>query len=296
MADDIRLEAAADVQAFEKTVGHFLRAREAENCVMLGLCSQMRAGTASIPSVSPYFAVTRSGDTIVGAALIAGFLVVLSSPIDDDALPTLVADIARSVPGVPGVVGESGASRRFAELWTSVTGRPHNLKMSERILRIERVIPPLAVEGQIRTADRSDRDLLARWLVAFNNDALGQSADSAAMATFADRWISRQGRTMYLWVVDGRPVSMVGVSGETPHGIRVAPVYTPVELRGRGYASALTAAATQRQFDEGKRYCFLFTDLANPTSNHIYQAIGYEKVSDVEDYRFDRPASELNQY
>ncbi len=92
---------------------------------------------------------------------------------------------------------------------------------------------------------------------------------------------------MYLWVVAGRPVSMVGVSGETPNGIRVAPVYTPPELRGRGYASALTAAVTQAQLDEGKRYCFLFTDLANPTSNHIYQAIGYEPVADASDYRFD---------
>jgi len=92
---------------------------------------------------------------------------------------------------------------------------------------------------------------------------------------------------MYLWVVDGEPVSMVGVSGETPNGIRVAPVYTPSGLRGRGYASALTAAVTQKQLDGGKRYCFLFTDLANPTSNHIYRSIGYEPVADASDYRFE---------
>lgn len=141
----------------------------------------------------------------------------------------------------------------------------------------------------MRTADHGDRDLLTRWLAAFNTEALGQSVDVVGMGQFADRWIARQGRTMYLWVVDGRAVSMVGVSGETPNGIRVAPVYTSPELRGRGYASALTAATTQRQLDDGKRYCFLFTDLANPTSNHIYQVIGYEAVSDAADYRFDPP-------
>lgn len=53
------------------------------------------------------------------------------------------------------------------------------------------------------------------------------------------------------------------------------------------YASALTAAASQDQLDAGRTYCFLFTDLANPTSNHIYQQIGYEPVSDVNMYRFD---------
>jgi predicted GNAT family acetyltransferase len=96
---------------------------------------------------------------------------------------------------------------------------------------------------------------------------------------------------MFLWEDGGRAVSMVGVSGETPNGIRVAPVYTPPELRGRGYASACVAAVTQAQFDRGRRFCFLFTDLANPTSNKIYQAIGYEPVCDVDEYRFEaRPA------
>jgi len=94
---------------------------------------------------------------------------------------------------------------------------------------------------------------------------------------------------MYIWV-DGEPACLVGVSGETPHGIRVAPVYTPPELRGRGYASALTAEVSQAQLDAGRRYCFLFTDLANPTSNKVYQAIGYEPVCDVDDLRFEAPA------
>ena len=76
------------------------------------------------------------------------------------------------------------------------------------------------------------------------------------------------------------PVSLAGHAGETPNGARVGPVYTPPELRGRGYASALTAALTE-QLLERRRFCFLFTDLANPTSNSIYQRIGYRPVTDV---------------
>jgi predicted GNAT family acetyltransferase len=67
------------------------------------------------------------------------------------------------------------------------------------------------------------------------------------------------------------------------------PVYTPPALRGRGYASALVAAVSQAQLDAGRRFCFLFTDLANPTSNRIYQDIGYEAVCDVDEYRFEAP-------
>jgi predicted GNAT family acetyltransferase len=101
-----------------------------------------------------------------------------------------------------------------------------------------------------------------------------------------DRWVERRaGRTMFLWD-DGGPVSMCGVSGPTPTGIRVAPVYTPPEARGRGYASNLVAAVSQAQLDGGRAACFLYTDLANPTANHVYQAIGYEPVRDVDRYAF----------
>lgn len=82
------------------------------------------------------------------------------------------------------------------------------------------------------------------------------------------------------------PVAMAGVSGRTPSGARVGAVYTPPDRRRRGYASALVATLSQAQLDAGARFCFLFTDLANPTSNKIYQDIGYEPVCDVDEYRF----------
>ena len=87
--------------------------------------------------------------------------------------------------------------------------------------------------------------------------------------------------------VDGA-VSLAGFGGRTPNGIRVGPVYTPPDLRGRGYASALTADLTRRLLAGGRRFCFLYTDLANPTSNSIYQRIGYRPVSDADLWSFTR--------
>jgi uncharacterized protein len=104
----------------------------------------------------------------------------------------------------------------------------------------------------------------------------------------ADRWIAGQYRRIYLWEDDDEVVSLVGAGGATPHGIRIGPVYTPPERRGRGYGSSLTAAAASDQLDRGRRFVFLFTDLANPTSNKIYRAIGYEPVCDVDMWRFGR--------
>ncbi len=291
MPDRLTIERVEDAAAFEAAVSPFLLRREAENCLMLGLTSQLRLQTASAPASSPYFAIARKDGAVVGAGLIAGFLLILSAPIEPDAIAMLARDVAGAVPNVPGVVGAIGPSRQLAEAWTSFTGRAHRLNMSERIFSIDRLIPPRPVEGRMRIADAQDRGSLARWLREFALEALGQMTDLEANDRFALRWIERQGRTMYLWLDGSEPVSMVGVSGETPNGIRVAPVYTPPALRGRGYASALTAAVTQAQFDAGKRYCFLYTDLANPTSNHIYQAIGYQPVADVAEYRFEVPSA-----
>ena len=157
--------------------------------------------------------------------------------------------------------------------------------MSERIYRLARVIAPIPVPGRIRIATKADRDLVASWLDAFNREALGDSEPSDIEA-ITDRWLARRGRTLHLWE-DGEVVSLAGVGSPTPNGVRVGPVYTPPEARNQGYASALVAAASQAELDAGQRFCFLFTSLANSTSNHIYQTIGYEPVRDVDAWRFD---------
>ena len=79
-------------------------------------------------------------------------------------------------------------------------------------------------------------------------------------------------------------MSLAVSKGPTPNGIRIGPVYTPPEQRGHGYASACTATLSQMMLDSGYRYCFLFTDLSNPTSNSIYQKIGYRPVIDIDRY------------
>jgi len=111
-------------------------------------------------------------------------------------------------------------------------------------------------------------------------------------AAAIDRWLSGIGeRQGWIWD-DGGPVSFTGIGGPTPNGIRLGPVYTPPDLRRRGYAGNLVAAASQAQLDRGKTFVFLFTDLANPTSNHIYQEIGYEPIADVDMWAFDAPAAD----
>jgi len=94
-----------------------------------------------------------------------------------------------------------------------------------------------------------------------------------------------------LWEDEGEVVSLSGWGGPTPNGIRIGPVYTPPEHRGHGYATALVAELSQRLLDGGRSFCFLYTDLANPTSNAIYERIGYVKVAEAAMVAFEGQAS-----
>jgi len=121
--------------------------------------------------------------------------------------------------------------------------------------------------------------------LAFAKEALGEDIDPHGAGRSADAYLGTEGMGLYLWE-DGQAVSIAGRSRPTPDGTTVNYVYAPPEHRNRGYASACVAPLSQLLLDEGYWYCLLFTDLAKPTSNKIYRAVGYEPVCDVDEYAF----------
>jgi uncharacterized protein len=279
------------VDEFLAAARDFLAAREAEHNLLFGITSNIRIVPELFREDPPTFATVTDGAAAVVAATLRTppWPQALSCFDDLDAVDVLV-DALRDRP-LGGVVGPSEAAARFATAWSRATGQPARIALAERTFRLERVIPPeRPATGSWRIVEPRDRDLIARWLVAFADEATPEAPPISDPTAVADRWVARVGRIGYVWEDGGQVVSLVGAGGETPHGIRIGPVYTPPEFRGRGYASALTAAASQDQLDRGRRFVFLFTDLANPTSNKIYQAIGYEAVCDVDQYRFGADA------
>jgi len=279
------------VEEFLAAAGTFLEAREAEHNLIFGISSAIRVSPELFVADPPRFAtVTNAGGRIVAATLRTPPYNQVLSCIDDLlAVDALVAAL-RTEP-LPGVLGPTQAAARFAAGWTDATGQPAHVELAERIFRLERVIPPdRPASGAWRLAEPRDRDLIARWVVDFSTEAMPESPPIQNPIAATERWIGRVGRMLYLWEDGDRVVSIVGAGGETPNGIRIGPVYTPPDLRRRGYASSLTAAASADQLARGRRFVFLFTDLANPTSNKIYQAIGYEPVCDVDQYRFGADA------
>ena len=280
----MRLDRYLRVTDFLAATGDFLTAREAEHNLILGVASMV--GSRDRSGEPPYLAAVSEADRIVMAALqTPPFNLILSQVDDPAAVPLLADDLAGSQ--LPGVVGSPEAARAFAERWVATEGGTWAVVIDERVYRLSAVVPPRPAAGGWRLADQPDRSLLARWLADFGIESLNDP-DAVRIQLSLEDWAAGAGRRFWLWEVDGEPVTMVSASGQTPHGIRIGPVYTPPAHRGRGYASNLTAAVSQALLDEGRRFCFLYADQANGTANRIYQAIGYEPVTDAVMLRFDR--------
>jgi predicted GNAT family acetyltransferase len=275
----LTLERFDSPEVFLAAAEPWLAEREAEHNLILGIAGNLARDPGSSDGPPPYLALVRGEAGPVAVCLrTPPYNLVLSEVDDLDALALIADDLAGEP--LPGVTGPPAAAEHFGRVWTARHGGRFATALRERVYRLTRVRPARPTSGAPRRATLADRALLEEWLLAFHAEALPEEGDERVRRQIAD-WDPATGRAFWLWEEEEVPVSLVGAGSPTPNGIRIGPVYTPVDRRGRGYASNLTAFVSQRALDEGRRFCFLYTDLANPTSNAIYQRIGYEAVCDA---------------
>ncbi len=187
---------------------------------------------------------------------------------------------------VGGANGALPAAQVFADEIATLTGGATSVHEHLRLFELAELVEPRPVPGRLRAATPDDVDLALTWFVAFAADAAeqaGRIGESHAMENFTREDVAERiddGR-VWLWEdEDGETVHLTGFSPPAFGVARVGPVYTPRAHRGHGYASAAVAQVSRRLLDQGARVC-LFTDQANPTSNRIYQALGYRAVVDM---------------
>jgi RimJ/RimL family protein N-acetyltransferase len=204
------------------------------------------------------------------------------SPLPDAAIDAVVGDLASGGWTLPGVNGPTATSDAFAAAWCAARGGRASVHMNLRGFELTHVIDPPAASGRMRAAASGDEALVGAWYRAFYGEA-DIHAGPIPPEENARRAI-RDGR-VFLWD-DGGPVAQTVLSGRTPNGARIGGVYTPTDVRRRGYATALVAEVSRAQLAAGRKFCFLLTDLANPVSNSIYPKIGYRAVADFREYDF----------
>jgi len=182
-----------------------------------------------------------------------------------------------------GVNGALPTVRLVAEEYARLAGRTVRVAEETRLFELGDLVEPELPEGQLRMATVDDLDLALAWYRSFGREAAEQAGHEDDHAMFEDEagMLRRieEGR-IWFWVDDrGERVHLTGHNLPSFGVARIGPVFTPKKHRGHGYASAAVAEISRMLRDAGSRVT-LFTDQANPTSNAIYQRLGYRAVAD----------------
>lgn len=271
-----------DPQAFLAAAGAMLYTRETVNNLILGVSERLTDDPGAYEN--PFFATAwgEGGKLILAAVMTPPHNLILAG--DDQAevgFPPLIKFLQNNDIHVPGVIAQSQIADQFMHAWKHQVGQEGELNMHMRVYELRQVQMPNLPPGTFRMADRRDIPTVANWLQAFTLEALGKSEDPNLER--AESFVT-SGK-VFIWERDKAIVSMAMQSRPIAHSVSVSGVYTPPEHRRQGYAGALVARLSQHLLDEGYRFVNLFTDLDNPTSNKIYQEVGYYPVCDYRSYR-----------
>jgi predicted GNAT family acetyltransferase len=283
----MHVQVTSDPADFSRLAFPFLQQDPVLNTVILSNVHERAIGVRPADDIPPYFLSVHDDDVIGVAMRTEGRGVYLGSLRPD--LADLVTDqflelydgVVSSgiydevVPG--GVAGDAAAAERFAERWCERRGGQAQEVMRTRLHKLVTHTALTAETGVARPMQAEDIEVVAAW-GRHGFPELGEDTRDWAEHNLAEN-------TMWIWEVDGEPVSMVGYHRPIFGVCRVGPVYTPPEHRRHGYAGALTSHVTAEIVAEGYQAC-LYTDLANPTSNKIYHQAGYRPVADFVDVEF----------
>ncbi|WP_433242342.1 GNAT family N-acetyltransferase [Streptosporangium sp. CA-135522] len=260
----------SDVEVYAGAAEPWLLRDPIRNTVPLTVLRSIRSGLWGDDVLMAW--LERDGETVAAATHTPPHPLLLADvPVEAvRELAPLLIEAERAIPGVSGPLAQ-------AEVFAAAWWRPEAGRRSERLYRLDALVAPSPFPpGAARTAVPDDLELLVRWGTEFQIEA-DVAVPSDLTALVASR-ISRE--ELVVWETGGRAVAFAGTTSPIAGVSRVGPVYTPPHLRGKGYGAAVTHAVTAKARAAGAAQVLLFTDLANPASNSIYQAIGYRPVAD----------------
>jgi ribosomal protein S18 acetylase RimI-like enzyme len=273
---------------FSRAVAAHLRADPVRQTVPLSLLASLhQVGPSAFGDSPPFFGWHRRADgTVDGAVLQTPPFALLLASAPAGAVPELLATLAAGR-GLPTAVNLAAASEvPFLADWAAVTGGTGTARHRMRLYRLSDILPPdPAPAGAARQAGQADFDLLIDWHEAFRLEAEAAGPEDSRRRV-AER-LSYGG--LMLWETDGVPVAMAGLTRAVAGVARVTGVYTAPGHRRQGFGAAITTAVSQAALAAGASDVVLFTDLANPTSNALYQRLGYRPVGDRVVLELSRP-------
>jgi GNAT superfamily N-acetyltransferase len=253
------------------------------------IADEREAGIAWPEGVPCWFAVVLEGDQVVGTAMRTakfGSHPAYLLPMPDGAARMLAREVIARGETVTAANGALPAVEVFCAELAAAVGGETRVGQHTRLFELGELVEPSPVAGRLRPATVDEQDLVSSWYDAFMADAdeqAGREPGESAHESPAPEDMRRriEGGRVFVWEDEsGQPVHVTAASQPSYGVSRIGPVFTPKEHRGRGIASAAVAEVSRLLLASGERAC-LFTDQANPTSNKIYEALGYRRVVDM---------------
>ena len=277
---------AEDIQEFNTLVSPFLLQDEAKNILILALLNRL-CKNPLLYGKPPILIAFLEKNTVVFAGLrTPPHNQILAFTENIEYVEIFSSFLYEQKQEIPGVLGSKEGALKFAQKWKELNKTTYKLDMHERIYELTEVNPVTLGKNEFRQIKLQDLDTIMKWIRAMQLEAMRikMTEDDETMKNDLiknDVW-----KSFYVLCKADDLLTMAKKAGTTPTGQLVNYVYTPPELRRNGYATECVAKLSQLCLDEGKQRCLLFTDLNNPTSNKIYQKIGYIPVVDVDMYKF----------
>jgi FR47-like protein len=263
-----------DVGEFAKEAGPMLASRPDENTVALTVTAGALSSPTG-PAPGSVFGWWTEDSEVTGALLCTPPYPLLLAVVPSAGEADLLDELDHWGLTVTALAGEVGPVERMAARWCRKFGGSSSIEMSQRLYRLQDLREP-SVPGAAQLATDVDADLVTSWFHDFAAEAEPHSPPAGDVVR-----VRVTAGLVWLWLdASGRPVSMAARNPTAAGVARVGPVFTPPEDRRQGYGAAVTAACSRAGLAEGAEQIVLFTDLANPTSNSVYQQIGFRPQSD----------------
>ncbi|EEL86896.1 GNAT family N-acetyltransferase [Bacillus cereus] len=265
----IQLHVYEEVLRFKEDVTPFLEKNEQENNLILGVLQVVQ---------EPIFmavAKRREEIAVVFLQTVEKQMIVATSEIAEEDIVELAKKLTKVYPDIPGFIGNKKVIQKLAEEIAILEQKKIVVGMEQGVYELKRVKKKWNKDEIFRTINSDELPLIEKWIYQFCEDVKLPTTKEEAKQT-AHTLITTN--RLFGLEVGGKLVSVAAKTRPTTNNITVNFVYTPKEERKKGYASNCVAALSQRMLDEGYKTTTLYTDLANPTSNKIYQEIGYEQI------------------
>ncbi|MBY0598620.1 GNAT family N-acetyltransferase [Bacillus bingmayongensis] len=265
----IQLQVYEDVSHFKKEVSPILEMNEQENNLLLGVLQSTE---------NPLFmAVAKQNEKIALIFLQTEEkqMIVAKVEVSQEIIVEIAKQLTKVYPNIPGLIGEKRVVTQLAKEIAQLEQKKLSIHMKQGVYELKKVKKKWDEHGFFRQVNSGELALIEKWVYQFCEGVHLPTTEEKAKR-IANTLVSTN--RLFGWEVDGRLVSLAAITRPTKSNVTVNFVYTPKEERKKGYASNCVAALSQRMLDLGYKTTTLYTDLANPTSNKIYQEIGYEPI------------------